>query len=204
MQRLSSDLSMPKADDLRNGELIFELRHRSGPKDLVGDGSRQVEAKPKLAMCRQKILLDNEVAHPLNPQPSTEYKDNSSRNDVGSLKECVHAVWSGWLRIKVTGITSLFKPWQQFWCVLNIERAQLRLDCIIVDPWSGSVRTADSIALDSSNAAALEKPVLACTTDSRLLIKEQGSGKRYRLSCESPQEAEQLLQCVNALLESMR
>lgn len=105
--------------------------------------------------------------------------------------------------MKAAGLSSLFQRWQELWCVLNIERAQLRLDCLAMDELSSSMQKAKSVVLDPLNAVALDKPVLACAASARLFIREQGSGRLHRLACESPEEAERLLKCMTVLLGSL-
>jgi hypothetical protein len=116
---------------------------------------------------------------------------------------CTHAVWSGWLNLKESGILKSHWPWKQWWCVLNVDRDKLRLDCLVVDASYGSIRTAKSIELDPSSEARMEKPAVICTSCTRLSIRERGSMRRYYLICESPEETERLLASVNALLGSL-
>jgi hypothetical protein len=116
---------------------------------------------------------------------------------------CVHAAWSGWLNVKESGILKSHWPWKQWWCVLNVDRATLRLDCLVVDASYGSIRTVKSIELDPSSEARMEKPAIICTSCTRLSIRERGSMRRYYLICESPEETERLLASLNSLLGSL-
>jgi hypothetical protein len=139
-------------------------------------------------------------------QQHANHHDMSKSNLDTSFEapdNCVHAVWSGWLRWKRDGISTLFSSWQTWWCVLNVENAQLRLDCLDVDAKSGSMRTAKSVILDPTMSATLCTSMVGCSTCAQLLIREQGSGHRHRLSCETPEEAERLLTCLRALLNSV-
>jgi hypothetical protein len=119
------------------------------------------------------------------------------------LKNCAHAVWSGWVRMKDSGPSNFVQPWQAFWSVLNIERRQVRLDLHAVEGSSSSMRAARSIIVDPSRGAMQDRPILACGTCARLSIWERESGRRHRLACESPEDAKQLHKCVNALLGSL-
>jgi hypothetical protein len=117
--------------------------------------------------------------------------------------ECVHAVWSGWLRWKLERVSAIFSSWQTWWCVLKVENTQLRLDCLDMDFSSGSMRKAKSVVLDPTCKVAFSKSMVACSPCAQLLIREQGSGHRHRLSCETPEEAERLLTCLSVLLKSV-
>lgn len=119
---------------------------------------------------------------------------------------CAHSVWSGWVMLNDSG-TFLCRPWKgwkEWWCVLKIECAQLRLDCIDVRSPSNSASAARSITLDPFQAVTMDAPILSCTACVQLSIREQGSGRRHGLKCESPQEAKRLLACVNTMLRSLR
>ena len=137
---------------------------------------------------------------------STSFDSAVNSSDKGcsvSTYSCSHAVWSGWLKITGCGLAACFHAGEAWWCVLNIERTRARIDLIYLDASSGLTRNDRSIWLDLSSAVGFEKSMFACATPSRLSIKERGSGRQYRLACESPEAAEQLLSCLKALLEQI-
>ena len=88
---------------------------------------------------------------------------------------------------------------------MDSESAQLRLDFFLLHPALGLTRTDKSIVLDASSRATFDKSIFACARKfSHLSIREGGSGRRHRVLCESPEEAERLLSCVILALKSLR
>lgn len=141
------------------------------------------------------------------PSESTDLTDDTS-SDLDIFVEqfpcSSHAVWSGWLRFKDAGISAaLFSSWKAWWCVLNLDRTQLRLDFIFLDSAIGLSGMSKSIVLDPSNGISFEKSALACNANGRLSITEQGTGRRHRAKCESPEEAERLHRCAGSLLRTL-
>lgn len=185
---------------------IVKLRWRREQIEAMRmDSPRKVQNEPSPKALWQQLRYSCSV---FESEPSNQCRKSDDTAQVNSVvdelpDDCAHAFWSGWLRLKDAGASAVFRPWQAWWCVLNVERAQLRLDCLEVDASSGSMRTGKSIILDPSCKAKMETSMLTCTGCSWLSIKERGCGRRRRLSCESPEEAERLLTCVNSLLGSL-
>jgi hypothetical protein len=153
--------------------------------------------------------LDFSACESLESIPCDQHADHqdTSKSNLDSLPECpddcAHALWSGWLRWKRDGISSLFSSRQTWWCVLNVENARIRLECLDMDASSGLMRAAKSVILDPTMSPTLYKSRVGCSTCTQVLIREQGSGHRHRLSCETPEEVERLLLRLRALLRSV-
>ncbi len=116
------------------------------------------------------------------------------------------AVWSGWIRFKdgdgSTLLATWRRRWKTRWCILSIEGGHLRLDMLVQEATSGMMTMKKSVVLDSSSAAALDKPILQCTGCMRLSIRVPGCRRRHRLECESAEETQRLLACMHGLLGS--
>jgi hypothetical protein len=131
-------------------------------------------------------------------------EDEADDNSIifGFSSNCSHAVWSGWLKLKDCGFSAIFRQWRPCWCVLSVEGQQVLLASMIWGNRTSSMQPVKSVVLDPSSRASFERPVLYCCSLARLSIKVRGSGRRIRLTCENPEEAERLLLCMNLLLES--
>ena len=174
--------------------------------------SRLRHTWPWNAHHRNELINHFVQSHCKSSDPSFQAQPNdleghSSASKVSS-EPCSdgrsHAIWSGWLRFYDGGLKAFFRSWRAFWCVLNVQRDELRLDLIELDTMLGSTRLKRSIVLDSSDVADYDSYLWQCSACVRLSIRERGSRRRHRAMCESPEEAERLLSCLNAVLKSSR
>ena len=114
-----------------------------------------------------------------------------------------HAVWSGWLYMKVAGSTNLLKQFKRLWSVLNIENEELKLLCYSEDSSTCTMTMRQIFVIDPARLARRETASLACGARARVSMAERGSGRRRSAACDSPEEADRLVCCINRLLASL-
>ena len=114
-----------------------------------------------------------------------------------------HAVWSGWLDMKVAGMAGLLRRSTRWWSVLSIEDRQLKLLCYSEDAATCAMTMRHSLVLDPASQARREPASMACDARARVSIAERGLGRRRSAACDSPEEADRLVCCINRLLASL-
>lgn len=201
-ERLSPDLVKLKwrEEQIRSQQNNFKFMQTDNQKSKI---------ESILGGKSHKSIFNSMNSRFVQPKSVLSYnlRDFSS-TDVTTMMfshDCAHTVWSGWLRKMDAGIYTIFYPSQSWWCILIVEHTELRLEFNILDASMASMKPDRSIVLDPSSQSRPDRSMLACGGggSARLSIKERGSGLWHRLMCESVDEANRLLTCINAMLETL-
>ena len=199
-------------------EIDFEVEEceRLSP-DIVKQKWR-LEQISAIRNCDQPIRTKNKIlSFPWNSGRDKEV-DTDDTTDEGFVfpskcpeqpctavkqQDSVHAVWSGWLLINSKGALSFLKQSKRWWSVLNVEHAQLMLECYVEDSATCAMTKWQTLALDPVRRARRETAALACGARARVSMAERGSGRRRSAACDTPEEADRLVCCINRLLASL-